>query len=102
VFREPLALNPLLRFACRLTPAARTEDEHPLTVDDWQMCRDAFPAFRHRELELISMPLLPLAWILPRRWRPPLARRVAALDDRLLERHPRLRPRARTTLLILE
>jgi SAM-dependent methyltransferase len=35
VFLEPLAANPLLRLGRYLTPAARTPDEHPLTVADW-------------------------------------------------------------------
>lgn len=102
VFLEPLAHNPLLRLARRLTPGARTPDEHPFTVDDWRMCAEAFPAFTHRELELTSIPLMPMHLVLPRAWHEPLVRRVSALDDRLLERHPRLRPLARTTLLTLE
>jgi ubiquinone/menaquinone biosynthesis C-methylase UbiE len=102
VFLEPLAQNPLLRLARRLTPAARTPDEHPLTTNDWRMCGEVFSRFRHREMELTSIPLMPLVWVLPRAWHQPLARRVSAFDDRVLERHPGLRPFARTTLLILE
>ena len=102
VFLEPLAHNPLVSLGRRLTPAARSQDEHPLTVDDWRMCARVFPGFRHREMELTSVPLTALVWLLPRAWRQPLARRVSALDDRLLGRHPGLRRYARTTLLILE
>jgi len=102
VFLEPLANNPLLRLGRWLTPAARTDDEHPFTVDDWQHCADAFPGFSHREVELISIPLMPLNLLLPLAWQERLARRVRILDDRLLGRHPRLRPLARTTFLVLE
>lgn len=102
VFLEPLAGNPLLRLGRWLTPAARTDDEHPFTVDDWQHCADAFGRFSHREVELVSIPLMPLNLVLPLRWQQALARQVRVLDDRLLGRYPRLRPFARTTLLVLE
>ncbi len=102
VFVEPLAHNPLLRLGRRLTPAARTADEHPLTVEDWQHCAEAFTNFSHREVELSSIPLMPLNLVAPYAWQRMLARRVSRLDDRLLERFPRLRPFARTTLLVLE
>lgn len=102
VFLEPLAHNPLLRLGRWLTPAARTSDEHPFTVDDWRRCNDVFPRFWHREAELTSIPLMPLNLLLPREWQNALARRVSALDDRLLAKYPRLRPLARTTFLVLE
>lgn len=102
VFQEPLAHNPLLRLGRWVTPAARTADEHPFTVRDWQQCGEAFPGFLHREVELISIPLMPLNFLLPQPWQAALARRVRVIDDRLLERYPRLRPLARMTFLILE
>jgi ubiquinone/menaquinone biosynthesis C-methylase UbiE len=102
VFLEPLVHNPLLRLGRWLTPAARTDDEHPFTVDDWRLCAEEFPRFSHREVEFTSIPLMPLNLLLPRRRQHALARRVKALDDRLLERHPGLRPYARSTLLVLE
>lgn len=102
VFQEPLVHNPLLRLGRRLTPAARTADEHPITVEDWRLCGDAFPRFWHREAELTSIALMPLNVLLPRAWQRGLARRVNALDDRVLERYPGLRRHARTTFLVLE
>jgi SAM-dependent methyltransferase len=102
VFNEPLAHNPLLRLGRRLTPAARTPDEHPLRVEDWRVCAEIFPRCSHREVELTSIPLMPLNLVLPRAWQRPLARRVRSLDDRILERYPSLRKYARTTFLILE
>ena len=102
VFKEPLAHNPLLALGRRLTPAARTSDEHPLTVQDWRLCGEVFARFTHREVELTSIPLMGLNLVLPRGWQTPMAERVKALDDRLLERYPGLRRYARTTFLILE
>ncbi|HWE32958.1 MAG TPA: class I SAM-dependent methyltransferase [Solirubrobacteraceae bacterium] len=102
VFLEPLARNPILRLGRFLTPAARTPDEHPFTVDDWQLCARHFPAFWHREVELTSIPLMPLNLVVPQNWQERLAVSVNALDDRLLERYPRLRPYARSTMIVLE
>lgn len=102
VFLEPLAQNPLLRLGRWLTPAARTDDEHPFTVEDWRSCAAAFRHFSHREVELTSTVLMPLNLLLPHAWQEALARRVRVLDDRLLLRYARLRPLARTTFLVLE
>lgn len=102
VFNEPLAHNPLLRIGRWLTPAARTPDEHPLTAADWRVCAEIFPGYSHREVELTSIPLMPLNLVVPRAWQRPLARRVKLLDDRLLGRYPRLAKYARTTFLTLE
>lgn len=102
VFLEPLAQNPLLRVGRRLTPAARTKDEHPFTVEDWRRCAAVFPGFWHREVELTSIPLMPLNLLLPRSSQSVLAPRVRALDDWLLARFSRLRPLARTTFIVLE
>ena len=46
MFLEPMAHNPVLRLGRMLTPAARTDDEHPFTVDDWRRCAEAFPPTR--------------------------------------------------------
>lgn len=101
VFREPLAHNPLLKLGRMMTPAARTPDEHPFTVADWTLCRRHFPSFAHREVELLSIPFIPLDVVLPRRWQRSLARRVAAREDRLLAHWPGLGRYARTTFIIL-
>ncbi len=102
VFLEPLADNPLLRLGRRLTPSARTADEHPFTVADWQLCAEVFPAFWHREVELMSIPLMPLNLLLPTSWQRALARRVRRLDDSLVARYPQLGRFARSTFLVLE
>ncbi len=102
VFREPLAHNPLLRLGRAITPAARTPDEHPFTVADWRLCGNHFPSFTHREVELLSIPFMPINLLLPRRWQRALARQVSALDDRILARWPALGRYARTTLIVLQ
>ena len=102
VFLEPLAANPILRLGRYLTPAARTPDEHPLTVADWELCESVFSRFSHREVEFLSIPLMPLNLVTPRSWQRSLTQRVAALDDKLLARFPALRPHARLTFLVLE
>lgn len=42
VFVEPLGHNPALNLYRKLTPAMRTEDEHPLLVDDLQLIERHF------------------------------------------------------------
>jgi ubiquinone/menaquinone biosynthesis C-methylase UbiE len=102
VFLEPLWHNPLLRLGRALTPSARTPDEHPLTVSDWELCAEIFPEFEHEERELFTIPLMPLNLLLPVRAQKWLARRVWALDDYVLERVPWTRKHARSTFLILK
>jgi SAM-dependent methyltransferase len=102
VFREPLAENPLLKFGRLITPAARTPDEHPFTVVDWGLCRRHFPSFAHREVELLSIPFIPVNVALPPVWQRILARRIGALDDRVLSRWPSLGRYARTTFVTLQ
>jgi ubiquinone/menaquinone biosynthesis C-methylase UbiE len=102
VFHEPLGHNPLIQLGRAVTPAARTSDEHPLTVADWKLCREIFPAFEHRELELVTVAFMPLNLILPRRWQSWLVQPVFWLDDWVLSAFPRLRRYARLTILVLE
>jgi ubiquinone/menaquinone biosynthesis C-methylase UbiE len=102
VFLEPLWHNPLLRLGRALTPSARTPDEHPLTVRDWQLCAEIFPEFEHEERELLTIPLMPLNLLLPKRAQKWLARRVWALDDYVLEHFAWTRKHARSTFLILK
>lgn len=102
VFQEPLWHNPLLRIGRRFTPSARTADEHPLTVRDWELCARTFSNFRHYEREFLTIPFMPLNLLLPRRAQEALAKRLGRVDDRLLQRFPRLRKHGRITILILE
>jgi ubiquinone/menaquinone biosynthesis C-methylase UbiE len=101
LFVEPLWHNPLLRLGRRLTPGARTVDEHPLTERDWATCARVFPSFEHFERELLSIPLMPLNLVLGRRLQRPLARTVRRADARLMARVPASRKHARLTFLVL-
>jgi ubiquinone/menaquinone biosynthesis C-methylase UbiE len=102
VFTEPLQHNPLLRLGRKLTPGARTPDEHPLTVEDWALCASIFPGFKHTEQEFVTIPLMPLNLVLPESARKPLARRAIRADQAALRKFPSVRKYARTTFLILE
>jgi ubiquinone/menaquinone biosynthesis C-methylase UbiE len=102
VFLEPLAHNPILRVGRLLTPSARTPDEHPLTTEDWALCAEIFPDFEHEEREFLTIPLMPLNLVLPKRAQQWLARRVWAADDRVLARFPSLRKYARSSFLVLK
>lgn len=55
VFLEPLAHNPVLALVRRLTPTARTEDEHPLTVSDIAIARQHFGSVQTRYLNLATL-----------------------------------------------
>lgn len=102
VFVEPLAHNPILRFGRFLTPSGRTPDEHPFTVEDWRLCASIFERFRHSEREFLTIPLMPLNLVLPRRGQQAMARRVGRADDRVLGRYPSMGKFARVSILILE
>jgi ubiquinone/menaquinone biosynthesis C-methylase UbiE len=101
-FVEPLQHNPILRLGRAMTPAGRTPDEHPLTQDDWELCRSVFPGFRHYERELLTLLFIPLNWVLPRDGKRWLARRLSSLDDRILAGPEGLRKYARLSILVLE
>lgn len=102
VFAEPLAHNPILKAGRALTPSGRTPDEHPFTEQDWALCRSIFPGFRHSERELLTIPLMPLNLVLPRKQQRGMAMRVARADDRVLARYPSLGKWARISILVLE
>jgi SAM-dependent methyltransferase len=101
VFIEPLALNPLLRLGRALSPGARTADEHPLTPEDWNLCAELFERFSHTERELLTIPLMPLNLVLPRKGQAWLGRNVKRGDTRVFRKFPRTRPYARVTFLRL-
>jgi SAM-dependent methyltransferase len=102
VFMEPLWHNPILRVGRALTPSARTEDEHPLTTADWDMCGEVFANFSHDEREFLTIPLMPLNLVLGTSAQKRLARHVGALDDRVRARFPAVRKYSRITFLVLE
>ena len=102
IFQEPMKHNPLLRLGRRLTPAARTPDEHPFSVDDWAACDRYFAAFRHQEHEFITIPFMPLNWLLPRSAQKRLGDFLSRVDQAIFKRVPALRRYARITILVLD
>jgi SAM-dependent methyltransferase len=60
VFLDPLGMNPALRAYRRLTPSQRTEDEHPLVRDDFQLLRSWFEDVELTFFSLASLAATPL------------------------------------------
>jgi SAM-dependent methyltransferase len=77
LFLEPLATNPIIRAYRRLTPAARSADETPLTVEHLSQLRAAFPGVR-----LTFFGFLTIACVALNRW-PRLRRPALALASAL-------------------
>jgi len=59
VFVEPLGLNPAIALYRRLTPSARTPDEHPLLRRDFRSFDAAFGATRYRFYGLTTLAVVP-------------------------------------------
>jgi ubiquinone/menaquinone biosynthesis C-methylase UbiE len=98
IFKEPLGHNALINAYRRLTPQARTEDEHPLTRADLALARRVFPRMRcefHALATLASVPFRdsPLGG--------PVYAAAAALDA-VLTRVPGVRLQAWYSLMVLQ
>lgn len=59
LFWEPLGLNPAINAYRRLTPSARTEDEHPLLPADFRTLRQHFADVSVRRYGLTTLLALP-------------------------------------------
>lgn len=55
IFLEPLAHNPLINLYRRMTPHLRTEDEHPLTMNDIAAAKRHFGGVRAEHFTLLSI-----------------------------------------------
>lgn len=55
IFLEPLAHNPLINLYRRMTPHLRTEDEHPLTMNDLAATKRHFASVRAEYFTLLSI-----------------------------------------------
>lgn len=98
VFREPLGCNPVINLYRRATPAARTEDEHPLVLGDRAIASRLFRARTWDFYGLATLASVPFR-------RSPLGQpvyRATALLDRFLLRLPGLRWQSWCALLQLE
>jgi SAM-dependent methyltransferase len=98
LFVEPLAHNPLINLYRRLTPGLRTEDEHPLTVDDFVLARRYFGTVETHFFHLGSLLAVPF-----RRTSlfPPLLGALHTADRMLFRLLPAIRKYAWMVVLIL-
>lgn len=53
-FAEPMAHHPVFRWARRLTPRLRTQDEHPLTLTDIECFASSFPRYETEAAFLLA------------------------------------------------
>ncbi len=58
-FIEPLGHNPFINLYRQLTPTMRTEDEHPLTIDDIQLSKKYFDNVSVRYFNILSILAVP-------------------------------------------
>lgn len=82
IFLEPMAHNPFINAVRRLTPHARTEDEHPLTMGDLEETRRHFGAVNMRFVNLATLVGAPLAGLPGSR---AVHKSLSALDRGLLQ-----------------
>ena len=59
IFLEPLAHNPAINLYRRMTPHLRTEDEHPLTMDDLKLMKEYFGDVSTQYFHLTSLAAAP-------------------------------------------
>jgi SAM-dependent methyltransferase len=98
VFLEPLGYNPLINLYRRRTPSMRTADEHPLRREDLALMEMRFEQVERQSYSLAVLGALPF---LRFRFRSGLVDRLAALDERLFARFPRLADQAWTVVIEL-
>lgn len=98
VFMEPLGHNPVINLYRRATPKMRTDDEHPLLMDDFQRAGEHF-----NEVELEPFNLTALAGVALRRVPRGTAAiaRLHRIDQRLFDRSKLARRWAWVSVLTL-
>lgn len=99
VFIEPLGHNPLINRFRRRTPSLRTEDEHPLRVEDVELAQLSFDRVDWHPFHLLSLAAVPFRRL------PGFGSMVSGLDaaDRLLFRLvPPFEKHAWQAVLVLE
>ena len=65
---EPMAYHPAIALYRRLTPALRTEDEHPLKVSDIRLLRESFEVVKVKSYAMTTVASLPFAYLPGMRW----------------------------------
>ena len=102
LFREPLLDNPLLKVFRRLTPAARTEDELPLSGADLAMIEGSgLWRVESAYCGLLSAPLAVATSLVLRPWPNNAVLRAADRAEQALAGRPRLAPMNQYVLLDL-
>jgi SAM-dependent methyltransferase len=85
VFVEPLGHNPLVNLYRRRTPGQRTDDEHPLRVEDFELARSYFERVEPTYFSLLSLATLPVGRL---RSSAKLIARLDAADRAVFRRLP--------------
>jgi SAM-dependent methyltransferase len=98
VFIEPLGHNPLINLYRRLTPAMRSDDEHPLLMHDFELAKRYFDRLDIKYFHLTS-----LAAVMFRRtrWFKPIVGFMDGLDQRLFRTLPFLRKHAWAVCIVM-
>ncbi len=97
IFWEPLGHNVFFNLYRRMTPGARTDDEHPLIRTDFEIMGKLFPSLHLEFFGLTSIATVPLRNIKALRW----TRKVAESIDALLFAIPTARWQAWYSLSIM-
>lgn len=98
VFKEPLGHNLLVNAYRRMTPEARTEDEHPLVNADLALARRFFPRMRCEFYALATLAAVPFRNTFLGK---PVYAAASALDA-VLTRTPGVRLQAWYSLMVLQ
>ncbi len=97
VFWEPLGHNPVINLYRQMTPAARTDDEHPLLMRDLDTARRYFASVDFEPYGLLTLGLVPIGGTAIGRW----AFKPIAATDSVLFKLPFFAKQAWSALLVL-
>lgn len=98
IFMEPLGHNPFINLYRGLTPRLRTEDEHPLLMQDFELARSFFGEVEVSYFHLLSLLAVPFGGT---RSFSRVLRTLDAADRFLFRRLPAARKHAWYTVMVL-
>lgn len=84
VFIEPLGMNPLINIFRKLTPKARSVDEHPLKTSDFNVLRKCFSGIEIYYFVFLGLLYLPIRMVFKRDFEL-LLKFIQGLDDKALK-----------------
>lgn len=99
VFVEPMGHNPLIEAYRKRTPDARTPDEHPLLLADFELAEASFEMVERRFFAMLALAAVPLR---NSRLFSPLLRLLEAVDTVLFKLLPVTRKHAWLVLLEMD